>query len=309
MTEFSIRDEYRSVRKRSPNSMKVERYYKKKYKRLAMNIHDYELPEDLDYTILEKYLFEDGIAIVWKSKTFGYVISRCSVTAWDKNNRPAKFRPQFDTMEAQNVETATELDISEVALFYDTTDPDIKTRDVLVLVDDLIDTRETMRQQVFNQRTPLVAVSGDPSIRKKLKNMIVDIAEGMQVLFMEDDMTNSVKPLDLNAPFNIDRLFAHQMTIENEILEFIGVDATDAPMKKERMLVDEVEGNDELLNYFLTDRLIARQKGIKMMKENLNLDASVEIRTIQRPIMTQDGNYEDEQKYSTLDDFMGGMFS
>lgn len=302
---FSIRDEYREVRKKGPNAMRTMRYYRKKYKRLAMNIHEYVLPEDLDWRILEKYLFEDGHAIVWKSSTFGYVISRCSVDAWDKNNLPARFKPHFDTKEANIAENIEILDISEVAYFTDTSDPDINTRDVLVLVEDLIDTRETIRQQVFNQKTPLIAVAGDPSIRKKLKNMIVDIAEGMQALFMEDDLTGSVKPLDMNAPFNIDRLYAHQMTIENEILEWIGVDATDAPMKKERMLVDEVEGNDELLNYFLTDRLMARQRGIQMMKDNLGLDAEVMIREIQRPIMTQS---EDVMSGSSLIEFFGGDY-
>lgn len=302
---FSIRDEYREVRKKGPNAMRTMRYYRKKYKRLAMNIHEYDLPEDLDWRVLEKYLFEDGHAIIWKSKTFGYVISRCSVDAWDKNNLPARFKPQFDTIEANVAENTEVLDISEVAYFTDTSDPDILTRDVLVLVEDLIDTRETMRQQVFNQKTPLIAVSGDPSVRKKLKNMIVDIAEGMQALFMEDDLTGSVKPLDMNAPFNIDRLYAHQMTIENEILEWIGVDATDAPMKKERMLVDEVEGNDELLNYFLTDRLMARKRGIQMMVDNLGLDGNVEIREIQRPIMTQS---EEVMSGGTLMDFLGGDY-
>ena len=300
--EFSLRDEYRANRKYSPNAVKARRYYNRKYKRLACNVHEYEMPEGLDYTVLEQYLFEDGIALVWKSDTFGYVITRCSATAWDYNNRARRFRPKFDTKDAENVEILRELDFDECAVFYDTTDPYILTRDVMVLVDDLIDTKETIRQQVFNQRTPLMAVAGDASVRKKLKNMVVDVAEGMQVIFMEDDISNSVKPLNLDAPFNIDRLYSHMMTLENEILEFIGIDATDAPMKKERMLVDEVEGNDELLNYFLADRLKARQDGIERMRTNLGLDGEVRIREIVRPIMTDEGPGP-----MSLDDFFGGM--
>lgn len=289
---FSVRDEYRSHRKKGPNARRVEGYYRNKYKRLATNIYDWELPDELDPTILEKYLFEDGVAIIWKSKTFGLVITRCSLTGWDLNNRAKRFKPVFDTKAAEQVEELRELEFDECAVFYDTQDPDIKTKQALVLLDDLIDVRETLRQQVFNQKTPLIGIAGDVGVKNKIRNAIVDIAEGMQVLFLEDDLTKAITPLDLNAPFNITELYSHMMTIENEILEYLGIDATDAPMKKERMLVDEVEGNDELLNYFLTDRLRAREKGLELMKKHLDVEGTVKIREIERPIKLE-GSLED----------------
>lgn len=302
MNTFSIREEWRYNRKHSRRRKRIERYYRNKFKRLAMNMHDYELPENLDYTILEKYLYEDGQAVIWKSPTFGLTISRVSIVGWDKNNRGRRFRPHHDTREAGRWESHDiTLNYDECAIFYDTTDPDILTRDALALVPDLVDTHEIIRQQVSNQRTPLLGISADESVRKKIKNMMVDTADGVQIMIIEDDLTGSVKPLDLNAPFNIERLHADKKELENEILEYMGVDSTDAPMKKERMIVDEVEGNDELLNYFLHDRLKARQDGIDRMKQNLNLDGSVEIREIVRPLMVETGEVQ-----GNLGDWGGG---
>ena len=70
------------------------------------------------------------------------------------------------------------------------------------------------------------------------------------------------------------------------MLEQIGIDFKDAFQKKERLIVDEQEGNDEMLNYILADGLKARQIGIEKLKAK-GLNGSTEIQKIVRPIDTE----------------------
>ena len=103
------------------------------------------------------------------------------------------------------------------------------------------------------------------------------------MLLLDWDITKDLKPLDFNAPYNVESLYQYKKSVEAEMLEQIGIDYKDAFAKKERLVVDEQEGNDETLNYILADGLKARQKGIDQCAK-FGLSGSVEIQTIVRPI-------------------------
>ena len=103
------------------------------------------------------------------------------------------------------------------------------------------------------------------------------------MLLLDWDITKDLKPLDFNAPYNVESLYQYKKSVEAEMLEQIGIDYKDAFAKKERLVVDEQEGNDETLNYILADGLKARQKAIDQCTK-FGLSGSVEIQTIVRPI-------------------------
>ena len=298
MTEFSIKDWYKAGRgKRSENLAK--KYYYDKFSRMATNIYKLKLPFNLDGNLVEKYLWTEGSAMCVKHPIVGWCVCKAQPTAWDFNGMSKKFRPVFDQnytgVDLSNYEFS--IDDPECVIFYDTCDPEIKRNIALFLIDDIVDVRETIRQQIFNQKTPLMAVTGNTKTRSKVKASIIDIAQNTNVLFLDEDIGNTIKPLNLNAPFNIEKLHAHRIYLENEIMMYLGIDSTDAPMKKERMLVDEVEGNDEILNYLLADGLKARQKAIDKFVAMGEI-ASVEIQDIIRPIM----EFEEGVEYDNRDD-------
>ena len=73
------------------------------------------------------------------------------------------------------------------------------------------------------------------------------------------------------------------------MLEMMGVDSKEPTVKKAQTQVDEIEGNDELLNYILADCLRARQRGVDACRD-LGLHASTRIQDVVRPIeMIEEG--------------------
>ena len=269
-------------------------YIRAKLGRIGRAMYDTSVPALLDNQI-ENLLWEDGRAMVWNSPELGWIVTACDEVGSDINGVPNRWRPVFQTEQGLSRPILSEND--DCVVFYDTMVPSVKRSDCLMLVPDYADVLETIRQQVFNQNTPLMAFSGNTSIRAKLKNMMVGVAKHAKVMFVEESLKDKVTCLDFKAPYNVESLHAYKKSIENEMLEFMGVDNKDAFQKKERLVVDEQEGNDELLNYMLNDCLMARQKACEKLIAK-GIEASTKIVGLVRPIQAiedEGGTPDDNQ--------------
>jgi len=285
--EFSVKDLWKANRKLTPVERSWFVYYLKKFGRLAMNVYEWEnLPETVDGFLIEKYLYEDGECIVWNDPNFGMVVARCKVTMWDAWKKPLKLVPVYDGIP----NTMPEIDISECAYISDLYEYGARRRDCLVLLSELIQIQDIIDTQNLNQATPLMAIGGNPKIKQKLQDCIRRIAGGFKVLFLEDDITSSLKPLKMDGPYNVPTLVQYRDKLVNEILSYLGIDSKEAYMKKERSLVDEQEANDELLNYLLSDGLKGRQRAIDT--NMIGFNPTVKIQTFVRPEMVDDMNGE-----------------
>lgn len=300
MNDWNVKEFWRYKRDMSPNEQSWFTYYIRKFKRLAISIYEWDnLPETVDPYLIEKYLFENGRCIIWNDPKFGMVVARVEVTQWDAWKKPLKVRPVYDGI--PNVQP--EQDINDVVYITDLFDYDGTRKDAFYLVSELICIQNIIDTQNTNQATPLMAIGGNTKTKDKLKNCILTIANGLKVMFVEDDITNNLKPLNLNSVYNVPTLMQYKKEVENEILSYLGVDSQQAYQKKERMIVDEQEGNDELLNYFLADGLKARQRAID--NNLIGFNASVAIQGFVRPEMTDDidgnGNFKIEDNDKVCD--------
>lgn len=291
MEEWSLKAGWKAAKKKYSFMERAEyRNLTEKFQRLFTSVFRWNgLPDEIDQSLIERYCFEDGLALVWRSEEFGFVVTRASATAWDINGNPKRFRPRYD-YRPPNVKDPEELGLDDCVPIFDTSKYRLKRANVLYKIFDIVDTNETIRQQVWNQKTPLMAVSGTDKQKQKAKFDVVEIQENQKVLFTDSDIGDTLKVLDFKAPFNIEGLNAWRNVLINEILEQGGIDSQDAFMKKERKLVDEVEGNDEILNYFLADCLHTRERSAKKLSTFLKANVTVEVQPIVRPMMNFDGS-------------------
>lgn len=277
MTEWSVRER---MRNRSEGAKTTADYIERKLSRIGRAMYSTEV-EELKDNQIENILWEEGMCMVWRSPELGWISTSCMETGYDQNGIANRWRPQFKTDLGLSAPELSEED--DCVVFYDCLKHTVKRSDALMLVPDYADVMETIRQQVFNQKTPLMAVSGSTGTKQKLKNIIVNLSNNVRVMFMEEGLKEKITPLDFNAPYNVESLHAYKKSLENEMLEFMGVDNKDAFMKKERLIVDEQEGNDELLNYILNDSLSARKKAVDKLNAK-GLHATTEVTGLVRPI-------------------------
>jgi len=270
------------------------RYFYNKLTRVATNTYEWTLPDELDSSIIEQYLWEDGKALIWKHEALGLVITRCNESSWDINGRANRWVPHLD-VNSEYIKLPSELTKSECVCIYDLTNHRICRHDCLAHLSDIVDINETIRQQVWNQKTPMLAVVTDPQNKKKVKTAVDNMAHNMKLLFIEKETLEAIETLNFDAPFNVEALNSAKNVNINEALEYLGVDSESAFDKKERKIVDEQESNDEIINYMLLDGQRARDKGNKDMKKLFGIEASVKVSETIRPhditeSMTNDNN-------------------
>lgn len=83
--------------------------------------------------------------------------------------------------------------------------------------------------------------------RERLENLINEILNGNDKVIMSVEDYQAIKALILNAPYLLDKLQKQKEAIKNELLTFLGLQNTGAE-KKERLLYDEVNANNEVIN-------------------------------------------------------------
>lgn len=284
---FSTKEIYKG---KNPDYIRDLEY--QKISRLGMNVYDTKIT-GIKEGIIEWFLWYRGKCMIWKSETLGWIATDCYETGYAIDGSPNRWKPSLEWTSGDI--PLPELTEDECIVIYDCLDWHFKRSDVLYKCGDYSDTHQTIRQQVLNQKTPMLGVAGNPKLRDKIRNAIMAIRDNVSFLVLDQSVSDKITTIDFNAPYNVESLYQYKKSIESEMLEQIGIDFKDAFAKKERLVVDEQEGNDEMLNYLLSDGLKARQKAIDRLS-SFGLSGSTEIQKLVRPIDEQEtvGTSNDE---------------
>lgn len=289
--EWSLRGWLRESRSRGqPVSFNYTRdYYISKITRLATSQFTWECDQLADPSLIEKYLWQDGRAMIWNSKSLGWIVTRCIEKGWNINGNANQWEAQFD-MEQSSIDRPILGMDDQVGVCYDLPNHILKRSACLFMCEDVADINETIRQQVFNQKTPMIGIVKDQASKNKVKQVMVDIHDNAKALLIDSDIADKFSTIDFNAPFNVKELFESLKGKEYEMLEYLGIDSQMAFQKGERLIVDEQEANDEIINLLLNDALQSRKKCAKELRSK-GLDIDVWITDNVRPIsVINDGN-------------------
>lgn len=115
------------------------------------------------------------------------------------------------------------------------------------LIDRVIEVEMTINTCLFNNKIPRL-VQVDTEDRQKMKDLIDSVENDENVLFVDSDSAEAMKNILTSGEYIIDRLYSYKTQLENEILTILGIDNIQNE-KKERMLVDEVSSNNDLISY------------------------------------------------------------
>ena len=263
--EWSLRDWIKTGKK---PEKQTQMYYLAKIERLATGQFEYESDQVDNLFLIEKYLFLDGRVMVWKSDVFGWVITRCNETAYDINGLAIRWKPEFIQPNNMPVIPMPEMGIDDDCIvIYDTPNRMVRSSFATIWIDEIADIDETIKSQVFLQKTPMIAICDNPKDINQIKKSIIDIANNIKVLFVGKDIRSEIKSLSMDAPFNVSDLQALLKTKESEMLEFFGIDSLSTYQKKERLITSEQESNGQILTYLLNDRYESRRKALEKLKE------------------------------------------
>ena len=141
----------------------------------------------------------------------------------------------------------------------------------------LYETERTIDINLIAQKTP-VLIEGDTKTILTLKNVYMQYSGNTPFIFgnKQFDISNKLNVLKTDAPYLIDKLELHKHEIWNECMTYLGINNANTD-KKERLITDEVDSNNDLINYYLNCFYKTRKEACDLINKKYSLNISVEL--------------------------------
>lgn len=245
---------------------------------LAINRFTWEnLPFGLTSEQLEYMLIRFGELGGFKSKNQGILIlptfGESDVNVY---GLPTKYR-----VESLNGQYTDSVDIDDIVLLKNnpTGTGDMETLQIFAKkIDDIESTQDV---NLFQQNIPKIILT-DENGKLTGKNLIQKLREYKFVIFGKKSLASSIEKsdvLDTSSPYLLDKLQDYKGDLRNELLTFLGINNNNVD-KKERLITDEVNANNELISIMLDLMYDLRQRFCEEMKKKFNLDIKVSKREV-----------------------------
>ena len=266
--------------------------YLRRMKMVAISIFEWKLPKGMDARYLEKCLYYKGMASLFETPEFGFINTQCYTNG---------YLNIYGLPSALNCNTFNGLHwykklFTRLGETDEVIEKQRKEECVLVLNDwEGVPTAFTIEQFAYRmylaqraadvnmsaQRTPVMVVCSDKQ-RLTMQNLYSQYDGNMPFIFGDKDSNineNSLKALKTDAPFICDKIIDYKKEIWNEFLQFLGVNSISIE-KKERLITDEANQNNEVINLYLQSRLATRQKACEQFNELYGLtgDDAIQVR-------------------------------
>lgn len=115
-------------------------------------------------------------------------------------------------------------------------------------IDRIVDVENTINTNLFVHKLPRLIICS-PQDRERVANIVEAIERGENKLFLDMDDWQAVKNVleSGQGAYIIDKLYLYKQNLENELLSFLGINNIQIE-KKERLITDEAESNNQLIN-------------------------------------------------------------
>ena len=141
----------------------------------------------------------------------------------------------------------------------------------------LYETDRTIDVNLGAMKTPIL-IEGDTKTILTLKNVYMQYSGNTPFIFgnKQFDISNKLNVLKTDAPYIIDKLDIHKTRVFNEALTVLGINNANTE-KRERLITDEVESNDQLISFFLNCFYKTRKKACDEINEKFLKDSKYKI--------------------------------
>ena len=220
---------------------------------------------------LELALYENGRAVFFKDDELGYLALR--VNPNDKFNvymLPTK-------VICYSFEYNKEKNFDDVVYIMNNNLQKPTFETLKLFAYKLYEIDRTSFTNLIAQKTP-VLIEGDTKTILTLKNVYMQYSGNTPFIFgsKQFDLNNRLSVLKTDAPFLLDKLQLYKHDVWCEALTFLGINNANTD-KKERLITDEVNSNNELINYYLNCFYKTRKDACDRINKKYGLNISIKL--------------------------------
>lgn len=249
--------------------------YYKRLRLLALSLFKWEnLPETMNERFLEKTLYMFGLACFCYDDVLGWLSLRCIPSA-ELNVYEESLK--YTAYSINYTKTFPRDDIILVRNNLDQLSTDLT---IQLFARRLYEAERTIDVNIKGQKTP-VLIKCDEKQRLTLKNIYMNYDGNSPVIFGDKNLdVTGFEVLQTNAPYVADKLQEYKRNVWSEALSFLGVNNV-ADEKAERLVTDEVNANNEMIDLSAETMLLTRQQAAKELNENYGFNVTVKQRTFE----------------------------
>ena len=251
--------------------------YLERFKKIALSMFEWvNLPESMNQRYLEECLYYKGQASLLKDEKIGFINTQCcsngqiNIYGLPTALNCYSFGYQADRkLYTGFKDENTEKDSCVLVMNTWERVPTACTLELFALR--LYEAERTCDVNIKAQKTP-VLITVDESQRLTMENLYSQYDGNKPMIFGDKNQLQSgiLKAINTDAPYIADKVTEYKKEIWNEALTFLGINNM-AVNKKERLVTDEANYNNELTNLNLQSFLIPRQEACKQFNDLFGL--------------------------------------
>lgn len=224
-----------------------------RYKLLALNMFVWKnLPKGVESRHIEKALYENGQAIFYNDNDLGLICLPCTnsgkFNVFNESktvianglglSKNVKIILSIDDKKIYNEKSLKGVRILNNDLMLGTKMPTLSYSKKMFNVENAIDIN------IDQQKIPYI-IPTSKNTELTLKNLFDKVRKGAFAIFVDKNFQLDTNVIKLNPVYVGDKLNAYRYELEREILTYFGLN--NSIEKKERMIVDEVNSNNDFI--------------------------------------------------------------
>ena len=273
---------YQSVAKQMNNRVYTNYFYRLML--IARSLFKWNnLPNGIDEKWIERYLFSEGACVFYKDETLGFMVAKIGVAGtlnyYDEPTSVIPYATNYIFADSNPKAKDGKLYNNENCVIIRNNDDMIPTFPTIQLYSyDLTNIKRTIDTNIEMQKIPYIILCSDKQ-KLSLKQVMKQKNDNEPVIYGDKNLDiDQIKAITTNAPIVFDKLQVQKMNVWNECMTFLGLNNANTD-KKERLVTNEVDANNQLIQANSDVMLKAREIACKQINDMFGTNISVERRT------------------------------
>ena len=258
--------------------------YLQRMKKICLSMFDWvNLPSSMNARFLEMCLFYNGQAAMFYDDEMGFINSMAAdggyINLYGLPTEIQCYSYRFNQRRSLYMTDTGEEKGKECILVMNNFERVPTASAITLFAYRLAEAQRTADVNIKAQRTP-VLITTDQKQYFTLKKMYEEYDGNSPAIFADKNLitADAMKALKTEAPFIANDIMEYKKEIWNEFLTFVGLQNLNE--KKERLISNEVDSNNELINLNLQALLVPRQEACTQFNEKYGLmgDRAISVR-------------------------------
>ena len=265
----------------------IKKHFMKKFEIIALNLFEWKnLPPTIEERYIEKALFDKGLVCLVNDNNFGQIVVGCSysqnMNIWGEPTEVIttgyNYIKSFNIENTINTTYTRDTNDNEIkgAIVCQNNDLALSTREILeYYVNKLVEVELSTFTNVYLQKFPFL-INTTKDNEMTMRTLISKVDKGEPYIMYNKkiaDLSSAVDVFNLNVPFVADKLLQYRFETEREIYTLFGFNNNFE--KKERLLTDEINVNNDFINCNIDSMFKKRKQFAELMNKKYGWNVQV----------------------------------